>query len=140
MKSCNELNMSIEYKNFYNKILLDMKTFEVTIDQILVYSIGSKLGLYVSFLIHLYQAKTYFNFHHKWMKHFGKYDWRCKFKARYFPSWWPIWRNLVAFWGNLVNQNRECRKKIPLFAKPSISHCVYCKVNSQIKNKLWLPL
>ena len=54
MKSCNEINMSIEFKNFYNKILLDMKTFEVTIDHILVYFIGSKLGLYVSFLIRLY--------------------------------------------------------------------------------------
>ena len=31
-----------------------MKTFEVTIDHILVYFIGSKLGLYVSFLIRLY--------------------------------------------------------------------------------------
>ena len=39
-------------------------------------------------------------------------------------------------WGNLVNQNWECRKKIPLFAKPNISHCSYCKVNSQIKRKL----
>ena len=53
MKSCNEMNMSIEFKKFYNKILLDMKTFEVTIDHILVYFIGSKLGLYVSFLIRL---------------------------------------------------------------------------------------
>ena len=49
MKSCNEMNMSIEFKKFYNKILLDMKTFEVTIDHILVYFICSKLGLYVSF-------------------------------------------------------------------------------------------
>ena len=55
MKSCNEMNMSIEFKKFYNKILLDMKTFEVTIDHILVYFIGSKLGLYVSFLISLYE-------------------------------------------------------------------------------------
>ena len=46
--------MSIEFKKFYNKILLDMKTFEVTIDHILVYFIGSKLGLYISFLIRLY--------------------------------------------------------------------------------------
>ena len=53
MKSCNEMNMSIEFKKFYNKILLDMKTFEVTIDHILVYFIGSKLGLYISFLIRL---------------------------------------------------------------------------------------
>ena len=53
MKSCNEMNLSIEFKKFYNKILLDMKTFEVTIDNILVYFIGSKLGLYVSFLIGL---------------------------------------------------------------------------------------
>ena len=44
MKSCNEMNMSIEFKKFYNKILLDMKTFEVTIDHILVYFISSKLG------------------------------------------------------------------------------------------------
>ena len=56
MKSCNEMNMSIEFKKFYNKILLDMKTFEVTIDHILVYFIGSKLGLYVSFLIRLYMS------------------------------------------------------------------------------------
>jgi hypothetical protein len=48
------MNMSIEFKKFYNKILLDMKTFEVTIDLILVYLIGSKLRLYVSFLIRLY--------------------------------------------------------------------------------------
>ena len=54
MKSCNEINMSIEFKNFYNKILLDMKTFEFTIDHILEYFMGSKLGLYVSFLIRLY--------------------------------------------------------------------------------------
>ena len=52
MKSCNEMNLSIEFKKFYNKILLDMN-FEVTIDNILVYFIGSKLGLYVSFLIGL---------------------------------------------------------------------------------------
>ena len=59
MKSCNEMNMSIEFKKFYNKILLDMKTFEVTIDHILVYFIGSKLGLYVSFLIRLYLPQIF---------------------------------------------------------------------------------
>ena len=52
------MNMSIEFKKFYNKILLDMKTFEVTIDHILVYIIGSIKGLYVSFLIRLYYSLT----------------------------------------------------------------------------------
>ena len=31
-----------------------MKTFEITIDNILIHFVGSKLGLYVSFLIPLY--------------------------------------------------------------------------------------
>ena len=66
MKSCNEMNMSIEFKKFYNKILLDMKTFEVTIDHILVYFIGSKLGLYVSFLIRLY-VRTNFKGNQKYV-------------------------------------------------------------------------
>ena len=59
MKSCNEMNMSIEFKKFYNKISLDMKTFEITIDHIFVYFIGSKLGLYVSFLIRLYLPQIF---------------------------------------------------------------------------------
>ena len=39
---------------FKNKILVHMKTFDVTIDHILDHYVGSKLGLYVSFLIPLY--------------------------------------------------------------------------------------
>ena len=47
MKSCNEID---------NEILLDMKTLYEDMDHILVYFIGSKLGLYVSFLIRLQLA------------------------------------------------------------------------------------
>ena len=44
----------MKFKKFLNKIFVHMKTFDVTIDHILVHFIGSKVGLYVSFLICLY--------------------------------------------------------------------------------------
>ena len=50
--------MSMDFKKFHNKILVHMKTFDVTIDHILVHFIGSKLGLYVSFRIPLYICNT----------------------------------------------------------------------------------
>ena len=46
--------MLMGFKKFHNKILVHMKTFDVTIDHILDHFVGSKLGLYVSFLIPLY--------------------------------------------------------------------------------------
>ena len=52
------MNMSIVFKKFHIKILGYMKTFDVTIDHILVHFIGSKLGLYVSFRIPLYLQKA----------------------------------------------------------------------------------
>ena len=48
------MNVSMEFKKFHNKILVHMKTFDATIDPILVHFIGSKVGLYVSFRICLY--------------------------------------------------------------------------------------
>ena len=54
IKSSANINMSMDFKKFHNKILVHMKTFDVTIDHILVHFIGSKLGLYVSFRIPLY--------------------------------------------------------------------------------------
>ena len=48
------MNMSVEFTKFHNKILGNMKTFDVTIDHILVHFVGSKLELYVSFRIPLY--------------------------------------------------------------------------------------
>ena len=48
------MNMSMEFKKVHNKILVDMKTYDVTIDLILVHFGTSKLGLYVSFRIPLY--------------------------------------------------------------------------------------
>ena len=48
------MNMSMDFKKFHNKILGHMKTFDVTIDHIMVHFIDSKLGLYVSFRIPLY--------------------------------------------------------------------------------------
>ena len=47
-------NMIMAFKKFPNKFLVHMKTFDVTIDHILVHFLGSKLGLYVSFRITLY--------------------------------------------------------------------------------------
>ena len=46
--------MLMKFKKFQNKIFVHMKTFDVTIFHILVHFIGSKVGLYVSFLICLY--------------------------------------------------------------------------------------
>ena len=46
--------MLMKFKKFQNKFFVHMKTFDVTIDHILVHFIGSKVGLYVSFLICLY--------------------------------------------------------------------------------------
>ena len=57
IKSSANINMSMDFKKFHNKILVHMKTFDVTIDHILVHFIGSKLGLYVSFRIPLYVDK-----------------------------------------------------------------------------------
>ena len=48
------MNMLMGFKKFHNKILVHMKTFDVTIDHILDHFVGSKLELYVSFLIPLY--------------------------------------------------------------------------------------
>ena len=53
------MNMSMEFKKFHNKTLVHIKTFDVTIDHILVHFIGNKLGLYVSFLIPLYVKAIY---------------------------------------------------------------------------------
>ena len=48
------MNMLIDFKKFHIKILVHMKkTYDVTIDH-MVHFVGSKLGLYVSFLIPLY--------------------------------------------------------------------------------------
>ena len=48
------MNMLIDFKKFHIKILVHMKkTYDVTIDH-MVHFVGSKLGLYVSFLIRLY--------------------------------------------------------------------------------------
>ena len=44
----------MEFKKFHNKILVHMKTYDATIDLILVHFVSSKLGLYVSFRIPLY--------------------------------------------------------------------------------------
>ena len=46
--------MLMKFKKFQNKFFVHMKTFDVTIDHILVHFIGSKVGLYVSFIICLY--------------------------------------------------------------------------------------
>ena len=46
----------MKFKKFQNKIFVHMKTFDVTIDHILVHFIGSKVELYVSFLICLYYS------------------------------------------------------------------------------------
>ena len=54
IKSSANINMSMDFKKFHNKILVHMKTFDVTIDHNLVHFIGSKLELYVSFRIPLY--------------------------------------------------------------------------------------
>ena len=51
------MNMLMGFKKFHNKIFVHMKTFDVTIDHILVHFIGSKVGLYVSFLICLYEEE-----------------------------------------------------------------------------------
>ena len=48
------MNRSMEFKKFHNKILVHMKTYDATIDFILVHFVSSKLGLYVSFRIPLY--------------------------------------------------------------------------------------
>ena len=49
------MNMLIDFKKFHIKILVHMKkTYDVTIDH-MVHFVGSKLGLYVSFLIPLYK-------------------------------------------------------------------------------------
>jgi hypothetical protein len=53
IKSSANMIMSMDFKKFHNNILVHMKTFDVTIDHILVHFIGSKLGLYVSFRIPL---------------------------------------------------------------------------------------
>ena len=50
------MNVSMEFKKFHNKILVHMKTFDATIDPILVHFKGSKVGLYVSFRICLYES------------------------------------------------------------------------------------
>ena len=56
------MNMLMGFKKFHNKILVHMKTFDVTIDHILDHFVGSRLGLYVSFLIPLYMLKyAYFS-------------------------------------------------------------------------------
>ena len=52
-----KINMLMKFKKFQNKIFVHMKTFDVTIDHILVHFIGSKVGLYVSFLICLQYRK-----------------------------------------------------------------------------------
>ena len=44
---------------FKNKILVHMKTFDLTIDHILIHFIDSKLGLYFSFRIPLQLAKKW---------------------------------------------------------------------------------
>ena len=50
------MNMLIDFKKFHIKILVHMKkTYDVTIDH-MVHFVGSKLGLYVSFLIPLYNS------------------------------------------------------------------------------------
>ena len=48
------MNMSMEFKKFHNKILVHKKTFDDTIDNILLHFVCSKLWLYVSFRIPLY--------------------------------------------------------------------------------------
>ena len=48
------MNIPMEFKKFHSKILEHMKTFDATVDPIFVQSIGSKVGLYVSFRICLY--------------------------------------------------------------------------------------
>ena len=49
------MNMLIDFKKFHIKILVHMKkTYDVTIDH-MVHFVGSKLGLYISFWIPLYQ-------------------------------------------------------------------------------------
>ena len=50
------MNMSMGFKKVYNKILGQMKAFDVTVDHILVHFVGSKLGLYISFQIPLYNT------------------------------------------------------------------------------------
>ena len=50
----------MKFKKFQNKIFVHMKTFDVTIFHILVHFIGSKVGLYVSFLICLYLPSVAF--------------------------------------------------------------------------------
>ena len=50
------MNISMEIKKYHNKILKYMKTFGVTMYHILIHFIGSKLGLYFSFRIPLYQG------------------------------------------------------------------------------------
>ena len=53
------MNMLIDFKKFHIKILVHMKkTYDVTIDH-MVHFVGSKLGLYVSFLIPLYVVSTF---------------------------------------------------------------------------------
>ena len=42
------------FKKLKNKILVHLKSFDITIDHILVHFVGSKQGLYVSFRIPLY--------------------------------------------------------------------------------------
>ena len=52
-----KMNKSMKFKKFQNKILVQIKTFHVTINHIFVHFIGSKVGLYVSFRILLYVCK-----------------------------------------------------------------------------------
>ena len=57
LSSLLKMNMLMGFKNSHNKILVHTKTFDVTIDHILDHFVGSKLGLYVSFLIPLYDIR-----------------------------------------------------------------------------------
>ena len=59
IKSSTKMNMSMGFKKLKNKILVHLKSFDITIDHILVHFVGSKQGLYVSFRIPLY-VFTYF--------------------------------------------------------------------------------
>ena len=51
------MHMSMGFKKLKNKILVHLKSFDITIDHILVHFVGSKQGLYVSFRIPLYSNK-----------------------------------------------------------------------------------
>ena len=56
IKSSTKMNMSMGFKKLKNKILVHLKSFDITIDHILVHFVGSKQGLYVSFRIPLYNS------------------------------------------------------------------------------------